>query len=59
MTEMTKFEVEVAERKDWPNAWGVEAIDDDGGIELAIFDGPRARERAEAHAAAAYGHLTA
>lgn len=27
-------------------AWIVERIDDDGGIEQAIFVGPRARERA-------------
>ena len=33
-----------------PNVWRVEAIDDDGGCEVAIFSGPRARERATAFA---------
>jgi hypothetical protein len=45
--EIARYEqVEVAERKDQPGAWTVEAIDDDGGIEQAIFIGPNARERA-------------
>jgi hypothetical protein len=51
----TEYEVEVAERKDSPGAWTVEAIDMDGGIEQAIFAGPKARERAEAYAAFQYG----
>jgi hypothetical protein len=29
-----------------PGDWRVEWIDDDGGIEVAIFSGPNARERA-------------
>jgi hypothetical protein len=29
-----------------PEDWRVEWIDDDGGIEVAIFSGPNARERA-------------
>ena len=49
------FEIELAESVGIPGAWTVEAIDDDGGIEQAIFLGPRARERAEAYAAFQYG----
>ena len=41
--------VEIAERKDAPDAWTVEAIDSDGGIEQTIFAGPKSRERAEAY----------
>jgi len=44
------YEVEVVERKDSPGVWTVEATDSDGGIEQAIFAGPRARERAEEYA---------
>ena len=29
-----------------PGYWRVERIDDDGGIEVAIFSSPNARERA-------------
>jgi hypothetical protein len=50
-----EYEVEVAERKDAPGAWTVEAIDSDGSIEQAIFAGPKSRERAEAYAAFQYG----
>jgi hypothetical protein len=46
--------IEIAERKDAPGAWTVEAIDEDGGIERAIFAGPRARERAETYASYQY-----
>lgn len=28
------------------NAWRVERIDDDGGVEIAIFAGPHAKDRA-------------
>jgi hypothetical protein len=38
-----------------PSAVRVEWFDDDGGCELAIFDGPRARQRAAAFAASFYG----
>jgi hypothetical protein len=30
----------------YPGEWRVEWVDDDGGIEVAIFAGPNARERA-------------
>jgi hypothetical protein len=51
----SEYEVEIAERKDAPGAWTVEAIDSDGGIEQAIFAGPKSRERAEAYASFQYG----
>ena len=35
--------------------WRVEWIDDDGGIEVAIFAGPKARERALRYANRQYG----
>lgn len=37
-----------------PETWAVEAIDDDGGIERAMFDGPDAKARAIAYAEARY-----
>ena len=40
------YDVTIAERIGSPGAWNVEAIDDDGGIEQAIFAGPLAEERA-------------
>jgi hypothetical protein len=49
------YSVEIAERKDAVGAWTVEAIDDDGSIEQAIFAGPKSRERAEAYARFQYG----
>ena len=49
------YQIEIAERKDMPGAWYVEAIDNDGGIEQAIFAGPKARERAEAYNKFQYG----
>lgn len=51
-----EYEVEIAERKDAPGAWTVEAIDSDGSIEQAIFAGPKAHERAEAYLRFQYGH---
>lgn len=41
------------------HGWAVEAIDDDGGIEQAIFIGPRAEVRARLHAVDAYGPYVA
>ena len=56
ITEQTEaYSVEIAERKDAPGAWTVEAIDSDGGIEQAIFAGPKARDRAERYARFQYG----
>ena len=36
----------VSERLDEQGAWGVETYDDDGGVELKLFRGANARERA-------------
>jgi hypothetical protein len=46
--EQINLEAEIVERKDTPNAWGVEAIDynNDGAIYMAVFSGPDAKERA-------------
>jgi len=35
----------VFEHREWPGDWRVEWVDDDGGVEVAIFSGPNARER--------------
>lgn len=40
-------QIEIAPYLHFANAWTVEAVDDEGGIEIAIFDGPRAYDRAE------------
>ena len=37
--------------------WRVEWFDDDGGCEVAIFAGPKARERAIRYADWQYGHF--
>jgi hypothetical protein len=41
-----------------PNAWRVEKLnsDDDGGVDVTIFAGPDARERAAEYAAWKYGN---
>jgi len=51
------LEVAVAERSDFPGAWGVEAVDTigDGSIYQSLFLGPRAKERAYAYACLVYG----
>ena len=36
----------VFEDRKYPGDWRVEKIDDDGGVEVTIFSGPDARERA-------------
>jgi hypothetical protein len=40
------LKAEVVQRKDAPNSWGVEAIDGEGSIYMAVFSGPMAKERA-------------
>ncbi|HEY1258523.1 MAG TPA: hypothetical protein VGF34_04685 [Stellaceae bacterium] len=35
----------VFEAREDPGAWRVERIDDDGGVEVAIFSGPNALRR--------------
>ena len=39
----------------YPGDWRVEWINDEGGIEVAIFAGPNARERAFRYADRQYG----
>jgi hypothetical protein len=45
----------VFEDREWPGDWRVEWVDDDGGIEVAIFSGPNARDRALRYADRQYG----
>jgi hypothetical protein len=45
----------VFEDRECPGDWRVEREDDDGGIEVAIFSGPNARERAIRYADREYG----
>lgn len=45
----------VFEDRLYPGDWRVEWVDDDGGVELAIFAGPKARERAIGYADRQYG----
>jgi len=40
-----------------PGDWRVEWTDDDGAVEVAIFSGPNARERALAYADRQYGNF--
>ena len=47
----------VFEDRLYPDDWRVEWVDDDGGVELAIFAGPNARERALRYADRQYGHF--
>lgn len=47
--------VEIIEDQNNCQDWRVEAIDSDGGCEVAIFCGPRAEERARAFAKSFYG----
>ena len=51
------LEVAVAERSDFPGAWGVEAVDTmaDGDVYQTLFLGPKAKERAYAYACLVYG----
>jgi hypothetical protein len=47
----------VFEDRLYPGDWRVEWVDDDGRVELAIFAGPKARERAIRYADRQYGHF--
>ena len=47
----------VFEDHEWPGDWRVERIDDDGGVEVAIFSGPYAREQALRYADRQYGNF--
>lgn len=46
---------QVFEDREWPGDSRVEWVDDDGGIEVAIFSGPNARDRAIRYADRQYG----
>jgi len=41
----------------YPGDWRIEWVDDDGGVEIAIFAGPNARERAIRYADQQYGRF--
>lgn len=53
--DMEAYDVTIAERELTHGVWGVEAIDTDGGVEQAIFLGPKAEERAREYASRRYG----
>lgn len=53
------LETEIIERKDAPGSWGVEAIDTDGAIYMAIFLGPKAEERALEYARSKFSYYGA
>jgi hypothetical protein len=58
MTRTNKADTEPAyvfEDQQSPDDWHVQWTDDDGGCEMAIFTGPRARERAIGYAERQYG----
>ena len=58
MTSTNKPDTEPAyvfEDQQSPDDWHVQWTDDDGGCEMAIFTGPRARERAIGYAERQYG----
>lgn len=46
---------EVVERRDDPGVWSVEAINLDGSVEVALFPGPKSKDRATEYAAWRYG----
>jgi hypothetical protein len=50
-----ELKAELIQDKDDPNAYRVEAIDSDGGVEVAVFSGPNALDRAVHFAAAVPG----
>jgi len=53
-SKQSDYEVNIAPRRGVDGAWNVEAIDDDGGIEQAIFAGPGAEQRARKYAEGQY-----
>ena len=52
-----KFPAEITKDAAIPNAWRVEKLDsdEDGGVDVTIFSGPNAHERAVEYAAWKYG----
>ena len=58
MTRMSQPDTEPAylfEDRQSPGDWHVQWTDDGGGLEMAIFSGPRARDRASMFAERCYG----
>lgn len=55
VVETEAYDVTIAERELTRGVWDVEAIDTDGGVEQAIFLGPKAEERAREYASRRYG----
>ena len=51
---MTAEPAKVFEDRRCPGDWRVEWVDDDGGVEVAIFSGPNAREWALRYAERQY-----
>jgi hypothetical protein len=47
----------VFEDRMYRGEWRVEWFDDDGGVEVAVFSGPKARERAIRYADRQYGYF--
>jgi hypothetical protein len=47
----------VFEDRKSPDDWRVEKFDDEGGADVAIFGGPKARQRAIEYADWRYGHF--
>ena len=54
---MTAEPAKVFEDRWCPGDWRVEWVDDDGSVEVAIFSGPNARERALRYADRQYGNF--
>ncbi len=54
LVETEAYDVTIAERELTRSVWDVEAIDTDGGVEQAIFLGPKAEERAREYASRRY-----
>jgi hypothetical protein len=54
---MTAEPAKVFEDRRRPGDWRVEWLDDDGAVEVAIFFGPNARERALRYADRQYGNF--
>jgi hypothetical protein len=57
LEDMESGPAKVFEDREWPGDWRVEWVDDDGGVEVAIFSGPNARERALRYADRQYGNF--
>jgi hypothetical protein len=45
-----QLKYEIAESKDYPGHWHVEAVDNEGLVFVAVFSGPEARDRAAEYA---------